>query len=118
MAYADYEFYLSKYKGNLREADFIRLSERSSDIIDSKTEFIIRKKGLSNVPEELAERIKKACCAVTESLYISEKGGAKMSESVGDYSVTYASGTLTDEQRTDNALITYIPDLIKLARWL
>ncbi len=118
MAYADYGFYLKEYRGNLKEADFIRLSERSSDIIDSKTDFIIRKKGFDNIPEELAERIKKACCAVSESLYIGERGGAKMSESVGDYSVTYASGALTDEQRTDNALITYIPDLIKLARWL
>ncbi len=76
MAYADYEFYLSEYKGNLKESDFIRLSERASDVIDSKTDFIIRKKGFGNIPEELAERIKKACCAVSESLYISERGGA------------------------------------------
>lgn len=118
MAYADYDFYKNVYKGNLRAAEFERLSERASDIIDSRTEFLIRRCGFDNVSEELAERIRKACCAVSEAVKINENGGAKLSESVGDYSVTYASGALTGEQRIDNALVTYIPDLVKTARWL
>ena len=118
MAYADYDFYRSVYKGNMTAADFERLSERASDIIDSKTGLIIPARGFENIPDGLALRIKKACCAVAEAVYINEKGGAKASESVGDYSVTYASGALSDEQRIDNALTTYIPDLIKLVRWL
>lgn len=118
MAYADYDFYRSVYNGNMTAADFERLSERASDIIDSKTGFMIPEKGFGNIPSGLAERIRKCCCAVAEAVYINEKGGAKASESVGDYSVTYASGALSNEQRIDNALTTYIPDLIKLVRWL
>lgn len=118
MAYADYEFYKTVYKGNLTAADFEHLSERASDIIDSRTEFVINRCGFDNIPEELSERIQKACCAASEALKINENGGAKSSEKVGDYSVSYASGSLTNEQRIDNALVTYIPDLVKAARWL
>lgn len=118
MAYADYEFYRSVYKGKMSAADFEEKSERATDIIDSKTGFLIPEKGFDNIPNGLAERIRKCCCAVAEAVYINEKGGAKASESVGDYSVTYASGSLTNEDRIDNALTTYIPDLIKLVRWL
>ena len=118
MAYADYDFYRDVYKGKLKAADFARLSERASDIIDSRTEFLIKRCGFNNVSEELAERIKKACCAVSEAIKINENGGAKQYECVGDYSVTYASGALTNEQRIDNALTTYIPDIVKTARWL
>lgn len=117
MAYADYDFYRSEYKGRMSASDFEEKSERASDIIDSRTEYIIRKKGFDNIPEELALRIKKCCCAVSEAVFINEKGGAKSAEKVGDYSVTYAAGALTNEQRIDNAMMTYIPDLIKLVRW-
>lgn len=118
MAYADFDFYKNIYKGNLSAVDFEILSERASDIIDSRTEFLIRRCGLNNIPGELTERIKKACCAVSEAMKTNENGGVKQSESVGDYSVTYASGALTNEQRIDNALVTYIPDIVKTARWL
>lgn len=118
MAYADFDFYKNIYKGNLSAVDFEILSERASDIIDSRTEFMIKRCGFDNIPEELSERIQKACCAVSEALKINENGGAKSSEKVGDYSVSYASGSLTNEQRIENALVTYIPDLIKAARWL
>lgn len=118
MAYADFNFYKNIYKGNLSAADFDFFSERASDIIDSRTEFMIKRCGFDNIPEELSERIQKACCAVSEAMKINENGGAKSSEKIGDYSVSYASGSLTNEQRIDNALVTYIPDLVKAARWL
>jgi hypothetical protein len=118
MAYADYEFYTETYKGNMKQTDFCRLSERASDIINSRTGFLIGRCGFNNIREELAERVKKACCSVSEALYINEKGGAKQSEKVGDYSVTYAAGALTNEQRIDNALLTYIPDIVKTAGWI
>ncbi len=117
MAYADYAFYRDIYKGKLSEADFETFSERSSDVINSRTDFIISRCGFNNFSEELQERIKKACCAGAEAIHINNNGGVKTSEKVGDYSISYAASAITAEQRIDNALMTYIPDIIKTARW-
>ena len=117
MAYADFEFYRDSYKGTLSEAAFGRLSERASDYIDSRTGYILKKAGIT---EEMEERVKKACCAISEVMCQSETGGGvKASESVGDLSVSYAVGEQrSDVQKLDDAINLYLADLVKAVRWL
>ena len=84
MAYADYGFYRNVYRGTLSEADFVRLSERASDYIDGRTDYILKRAG---IPDEMSERVKKACCALADTLKGNERGGVKASEKVGNHSV-------------------------------
>lgn len=116
MAYADYKFYHEVYRGTLSEADFIRLSERASDYIDSRTEYILKKAGIT---EDMQERVKKACCALAETIRGNERGGVKTSEKVGNYSVSYAAGTQrSDAQKLDDTIQLYLADLVKAVKWI
>lgn len=115
MAYADYEFYKTVYRGTLSEEDFVRLSERASDYIDGRTGYILKSAG---IPDELAERVQKACCAVAETIRDNEQG-VKVSEKVGNYSATF--GTVSQrsaEQRLDDTLQLYLADLVKAVKWI
>nr|DAK69148.1 MAG TPA: Head Tail Connector Protein [Caudoviricetes sp.] len=68
MAYADYEFYIKSFFGNVvPESDFMRLAERASDFIDRLT-FDRLADGLPS-DDRQQKRIKKAVCAVAEMLY-------------------------------------------------
>lgn len=118
MAYADYDFYVNTYKGKLSRVEFERLSERASDIIDSRTAFFISSEGLEALPDQTALRVKKAVCALSEIVSVNEKGGVISSEKTGDYSVTYASGSASSEQRINNVLAEYIPELVRAVRWI
>ena len=116
MAYADYVFYKLTYKGSLSEAAFDSYSERASDYIDSRTEYIFRS---GSVPDELMDRIKRACCAITDAMYKNDSGGVKTSERVGDYSVSYAaSKTRSEGQRLDDAIQLYLADVVKAVKWV
>ncbi len=117
MAYADYEYYRDTYKGTLSETAYERLSERASDYIDSRTGYILKKAGIT---EEMEERVKKACCALSEVMSSVETGSSvKASESVGDMSVSYAVGTQrSDVQKLDDAIQLYLADLVKAVKWL
>lgn len=108
MAYANYEFYASQFFGNsIEEDDFYRLAVRASSFLDYYTMGKARK-------SHDAQALKMACCAVAEQYQIIEAArkvmaeaitgtGAKKSESVGSYSVSYVTGeesakiTLSDE---------------------
>ena len=116
MAYADYKFYREEYRGTLSEAEFVRLSERASDYIDGRTGYILKKAG---IPDEMSERVKKACCALADTLKSNERGGVKTSEKVGNYSVSYAAGTQrSDAQKLDDAVQLYLADLVKAVKWI
>lgn len=117
MAYADYSFYKNIYKGNkLSEADFDRLSERASDYIDKRTDYVLCKSG---IPPDMEIRIKKACCAAAETYKSCESGGVKLSESVDGYSVSYAASEhRTADQRLDDDVQLYIADLVKAVKWI
>ena len=116
MAYADYDYYSGTYRGTLSEADFERLSERASDYIDGRTNYILKTAG---IPEELEERVKKACCALAEIIGQNESAGGKTSEKVGDYSVSFSSASYRQtEQRLDDALQLYLADLVKAVKWI
>lgn len=116
MAYADFSYYKNVYRGTLSEAEFVRLSERASDYIDGRTQFILKKAGIT---ADMEERVRKACCALAETIRGNEKGGVKTSEKVGDYSVSYAAGTQrSDTQKLDDTIQLYLADLIKAAGWI
>ena len=84
MAYCDYEFYKSKYMGNvIAESDFSRLSERASEKIDIFTfdrlsvsddgiifAEIVSATYVSNeeLDEKTSIKVKKAVCKIAEAL--------------------------------------------------
>ena len=67
----------------------------------------------------MEERVRKACCALAETIRGNEKGGVKTSEKVGDYSISYAAGTQrSDTQKLDDTIQLYLADLIKAVGWI
>ena len=109
MAYADYKFYTDTYKGTLSEAAFGRLSERASDYIDARTNYVLKK----GIPAEYEERVRKCCCALAETINSCESGGVKSSETVEGYSVSYVVGKQSSsEQRMNDTIQRYLSDLI------
>lgn len=83
MAYADYEYYTNTYKGSAVPASvFEAVSERASEILDAITFGRI---------SEATEPVKKACCAVCDSVHrLEARGGSDVqSEQVGSHRVTY-----------------------------
>ena len=89
MIYADYEFYVNEYYGDiLTEDNFSKFASRASDYIDRVT------MGRANAE---IDAVKKACCAAAEqycrinSAKESATAGELASETVGSYSVTYRS---------------------------
>ena len=68
MAYVDYEFYQKSFFGNVvPESNFMRMSERASDFIDSLT-FDRLADGLPS-DDRQQKRIKKAVCSLAELMY-------------------------------------------------
>lgn len=120
MAYADYAFYSTTYLGKLSEPDFLRLAERASEYIDSRTDYQFQ----AAIPSELQVRVKKACCAVAEALYASsESGGSgiKASESVDGYSVQYAVNSSKVKSADETVLAAfnmYLSNVSKAVRWI
>ena len=84
MAYADYAFYSTIYRGKpIPDCDFGYYAERASEIIDFRT--------LGKAKTYTADdSVKKACCAVVECLYAASATSNIKSESIGNYSVSYA----------------------------
>lgn len=113
--YADYTFYTDEFYGTvIEETDFPRLSSRASDFIDYYT----RGKA-ARVPESdtfVNTALAKACCAIAEAIQAVEQEkalaakavtdaldsdtGALKSETVGSYSVSYATAS---DYMKDNA---------------
>lgn len=82
--YADFGFYCTVYMGKeIAGDDFPRLSARASDFLDSYSA------ARSHADEDA---VKMAACAVAEAWKVVEDGGEVVSQSVGRWSKTYASG--------------------------
>lgn len=100
-AYADYTFYTSEYLGSaIAEADFDRLALRASEEIDH----ITFERAAAVTDTDTIILIKKATCAVAETLQTIEKAGGAVgvqSERVGNYSVTYAEGSPMQQTKDD-----------------
>jgi len=115
-ALIDYDFYTDTYKGTLIPAiDFDRYAldasaevkyqtfERASAVIDAETDTM------------LIEKIKMATCAVAETLFRQDNdasgAAAIASESVGNYSVSYAlaaDASMTKAQKIESSLRRYL----------
>ncbi len=91
MAYADFTYYQENYHGNKisTQTEFTAPSERASEYIDSVT----FGSAALNSDTQIALKIKHCCCAVAEVIYVSEQNSGKLSEKVGNYSVTYTEKT-------------------------
>lgn len=98
MAYADYTFYTDVYLGNvIPSADFNRVAQRSSDIIDVMTYNQIDQYIISNT--DIYTKIKKANCALAEQIYYDEQtvsinGSSRAniaSIKAGEETITYSS---------------------------
>ncbi len=81
--YADYDYYINKYKGTMPESDFDRMSIIASNKIKANTFGRIDE---NNIPEE----VKYCMCAISDKLLSLGNSEGKTSESVGSWSVQYA----------------------------
>ncbi len=107
----DYKFYTEMYYGNqITEADFPRLIARSAAYLSNMC-------SLQNAPDEA---VKMALCAVAEAWQTNEQGGDIVSQSVGNWSKSYAQKKVkTDEQRLSDAAKLYLGQYCNLTvRWV
>ena len=88
--YADYDYYINDYlhgQEAMSRDDFDFFAVRASKVIERHT--------FSRI-EEVTEAIKSCCCELAECLqseYSADNQNGETSESVGSYSVSYASAT-------------------------
>ncbi|MEG0396306.1 MAG: hypothetical protein RR612_06230 [Oscillospiraceae bacterium] len=90
MAYADYLFYSTVYRGAMSEADFIIWASRATDKMDMLTQG-----KAATTTQTMAKRIKLCCCALADTLLaenntaINTQNGAVASENNDGYSISY-----------------------------
>lgn len=90
--FADYEYYKNICGGNLSEEEFSRIAAKASVYIDK----ITFGRASDHADDE---RVKRCCCDLCDTLTAAVSSGQiKQSESVGSWSVTYASSENTSEQ--------------------
>ena len=96
MAYADFPFYHDFYLGSMIRdpTAFGRAAERASEYLDMVTFGRL----LDGVPAPWEDRIRTCCCALAEAIVTYGTGGAegsglKTAETIGAYSVSYATPT-------------------------
>ena len=117
-AFVDFAFYTATYLGvTIPEAGFPRLALQATMMIEQMT---FDRAGLMIEEDDEAdaitiEKIKLATCAVAEKLYTSETtsggGAAISSESLGNHSVSYFQGTLSNLsvfEHSENAARMYL----------
>ncbi len=105
MIYADYTYYKDTYKGGMPEEDFNRLSRQASAYIEN----ITFGRSEKSYPVNMQNKIKDACCAVSDVLYKNENdGGEVISQSVGSWSKQYANSGKTLDQKLYNAAEMYL----------
>lgn len=122
---ADYDFYVNIYLGNkISTEDFPRLSMRASEYIRGMTRGKVNK-----VPEKDMDAVKSCVCAIAEVIQDEERlssqsfSGEKpvSSETVGSYSVSYASPAMSGteaeyiENRKRDALLIYLANVPALS---
>ena len=98
MPYADYTFYSKTFGGTKITADkWNYYAGLASDYIDSMT----FQKAASVTGENTLMLIKKACCACAESIFnaVQSPNGTVSSERIGDYSVSYASSSASQQEK-------------------
>ena len=99
MPYADYTFYSTTFGGTKITADkWNYYAGLASDYIDSVT----LGQAASVTDSSTLTLIKKACCLCAESTYNAEQSsnGTVSSERIGDYSVSYASSSAAQQEKS------------------
>lgn len=101
MVYTDYAYYIAEYRGAEIESDsdFERLATRASAYLDSVS-------AAASHPKD--DAVKMAACAVAEAWRKNENGGEVVSESVGSWSKTFASGSKSGPARLMEAARLYL----------
>lgn len=90
--YADYDYYISKYKGNMPESDFDRMSKIASAKIKANTYGRIDEK-------DVQDEVKYCACVLADKLFKISKSEGKFSESVGSWSISYSGNSKIDEDK-------------------
>ncbi len=114
MIYADFPYYQDEYIGRVitDEKMFSTAAARASEYIDSVTFGRLE----DSIPEEFSEKVKKCCCALAENFFYYDaktqpdaavSGGAKQSETIGKYSVTFRNPLDSLAQLTSGSFDTY-----------
>lgn len=110
MAFADYDFYFCVYRGNaISKSDFDRLITRAGSYLNSV-------KTVGVLPD--CDSVRMAECAVAEVWLKIEQGGELQSQSVGGWSLSFATSGKSDNSRLFDAAKMYIPDFISKVRWI
>lgn len=122
MAYADFGYYQDFYLGKLITdmEQFRTLSERASEFVDMVTFYRINTDILKD--KYVEKLIKKCTCAVAEAYYIYDitqlNGdiitGAKTSEEIGQYSVSWANPLDNLETLTGGNFQSHLKKLLVL----
>lgn len=118
MVYATYEEYRTLYAGTLfkSEEQYLPYAKKASDFMDAVTSDRLRMPDYYRWVIENAQRqIKKCCCALAENelFYVlktqpeAASSGAKQSEAIGEYSVTYVNPLDSLEKLTDGTFFHY-----------
>ena len=102
--YATYEFYTDEYGGTaVKDSDFTRLATKASRYIDKLT--FGRTAALTSHPPEVSQAV---CALCDYYVQVGENRTGKSSESIGDYSVTYASRK-TETAEVRSLVEMYLP---------
>lgn len=122
MAYADFGYYQDFFLGKLITdmEQFRILSERASEFVDMVTFYRINTDILKD--KSIEKLIKKCTCAIAEAYYIYDITrlndgnitGAKTSESIGQYSVSWANPLDTLENLTGGNFQSHLKKLLVL----
>ena len=96
--YADYNYYIGKYKGSMPEPDFDRMSKSASAKIKGNTFGRIDE----NNPQE---EVKWCTCVIADTLLAASKMEGKSSESVGSWSISYDNNSKSDTEKTVQSII-------------
>lgn len=109
MSAVDYTFYKEIYKGaDISPYDFDRLSVRAVSYLES-----IKR---CELPDN--DSVKMAICSVAEVWQQNEQGGEITSQTVGNWSRSFAGSNKSASQRLFDAARLYIPNLITTVRWV
>lgn len=103
----EYVYYRETYRGTMGEAEYLRLSRRAAAYLEQVT-FGRAGQPLSPV---VGEKVKEACCAVTDALWVNEHGGGVASETNDGITVNYVAGVSnvkSDGQRLYEAAVLYL----------
>ena len=97
MQYADFTYYQSTFHGNKisTQTEYTAPSERASEYIDSVT----FGRASENTDAQIADKIKRCCCALAEQIHTDGIAAGKTSEKIGSYSVSYAECSISELNR-------------------